>query len=252
MRRAVIWDFDGTLAHRPGLWSGCLLEILDEHVPGHRVHHDQIRALLRDGFPWHQPEVEHPELCAPEAWWRQVEDLLSRAYRGVGIESQRASELARHARERFIDAAYGWRLFDDTLTALRDLRAAGWRHVILSNHVPELPELTSALGLSGVIDIVLTSAITGYEKPHPKMFALALEACDHPDQVWMVGDNPIADVGGAQAAGIPAIQVRTRRGGAERYAKDVVGAAAIIRTGEAPLAAASNCSVEPIDAASAD
>jgi hypothetical protein len=48
-------------------------------------------------------------------------------------------------------------------------------------------------------------------------------------QVWMVGDNPAADVDGAQAAGIPAIQVRTARGEVERYAQDLGAAAAIIR-----------------------
>jgi len=26
----VLWDFDGTLAERPGLWRGCLLEVLRE------------------------------------------------------------------------------------------------------------------------------------------------------------------------------------------------------------------------------
>ena len=25
----VVFDFDGTLAHRPGMWSQCLLDVLD-------------------------------------------------------------------------------------------------------------------------------------------------------------------------------------------------------------------------------
>src|SRR6201995_4789669 len=36
----VMWDFDGTLATRPGLWSTCLLEVLDEHAPGHAASRD--------------------------------------------------------------------------------------------------------------------------------------------------------------------------------------------------------------------
>jgi hypothetical protein len=45
----VMWDFDGTLATPRGLWSTCLLEVLDERVPGHRAARDELRAALRDG-----------------------------------------------------------------------------------------------------------------------------------------------------------------------------------------------------------
>jgi len=31
----VFWDFDGTLARRPGLWSGWVLEVLGEQVNQH-------------------------------------------------------------------------------------------------------------------------------------------------------------------------------------------------------------------------
>jgi hypothetical protein len=48
MRRVVPWDFDGTLAHRPGMWSGCLLETLDEHQPGHRFDRDWSTVGLYD------------------------------------------------------------------------------------------------------------------------------------------------------------------------------------------------------------
>ncbi|HVS84245.1 MAG TPA: HAD hydrolase-like protein, partial [Gaiellaceae bacterium] len=39
-------------------------------------------------------------------------------------------------------------------------------------------------------------------------FRLALRACGDPAEVWMVGDNPIADIEGAEAVGIRAIRVR--------------------------------------------
>src|ERR1039458_4924277 len=90
MRRVVLWDFDVTLAHRPGMWSGCLLETLDEHLPGHTVDRDRLRPFLRDGFPWHQPAIEHPELCAPGAWWGRVQALLATAYVGVGLDAERS------------------------------------------------------------------------------------------------------------------------------------------------------------------
>jgi putative hydrolase of the HAD superfamily len=226
----ILWDFDGTLAYRPGMWRGCLIEVLDEHAAGHGVDADQLRPFLRDGFPWHRPEVAHPELCQPDAWWRQIEVLLAGAYEGVGIGSDEARELAGRVRGRFVDASRGWRLFDDTLPALGRLRSEGWRHVVLSNHVPELPALADGLGLSPLIDEVHTSAVTGYEKPNRRAFELALESCGRPNEVWMVGDNPVADVAGAEAVGIPAILVRSEASGVPRHAPDLHEAASIILT----------------------
>jgi putative hydrolase of the HAD superfamily len=224
MDRVILWDFDGTLAHRPGLWGACLMEVLDEHHAGHSVELDRLRTLLRDGFPWHQPDVAHPELCESGAWWAHVEALLASAYEGVGIESEPARKLARLAGERYADPACGWRLYDDTLPALERLKSEGWRHAILSNHIPELPDLVSGLGLSPLFEVVLSSAVTGYEKPNPKAFELALESCGRPREVWMVGDNPVADVEGATAVGIQAILVRAAGTGVP----DLHAAAAII------------------------
>lgn len=210
MDQVVFWDFDGTLAFRPGMWRGCLTETLDEHQPGHNITPEELRPFLRDGFPWHRPEIAHPELCDGEVWWQSIEALLAHAYQGVGLNETRARELARLARHRYIDASIGWQLYDDTVTTLERLHAGGWQHVIVSNHVPELSRLVEALGLSGLIEFVFSSAVTGYEKPHRAAFEIALRHCEFPSRVWMVGDNPVADVAGAEAVGIPAILVHSK------------------------------------------
>jgi putative hydrolase of the HAD superfamily len=209
----VLWDFDGTLAERPGMWRACLVETLDEHEPGHRVTAEALIPYLRDGFPWHRPDVPHPELCTPEAWWEEVGPLLARAYEGVGVAPESAGELARLARMRYVDPRTGWRLFEDSLPALEELSRHGWRHVVLSNHVPELEAIVGGLGLAQHVEEVLTSAATGYEKPHPKAFEAAL--CDRRagEPVWMVGDNPEADVAGARRAGLRAVLVRSNGAG---------------------------------------
>jgi len=204
----VLWDFDGTLAFREGMWSGCLVEVLDQHEPGHVHCADDFRPSLRDGFPWYTPDVPHPDLGNPDRWWEPIEKLLARAYVRVGYESERARRLARLARLHFVDPHHGWRLFKDTGPTLERLRKEGWRHVVLSNHVPELPAIVDALGLGDLIDAVVNSAQTGYEKPHAEAFAAGRRAAGDPDEIWMVGDNPVADVAGAEAAGIPAILVR--------------------------------------------
>lgn len=225
--RAVLWDFDGTLAFRTGRWAGLLAEVLDDHEPGHGFAADDFRPFLRNGFPWHRPDVPHPELTAPGAWWAAVESLLSRAYEGVGYASERAAALAKHAGRRYADPTRGWELYDDVLPALRRLRTDGWRHVILSNHIPELPAIVEHLGLVELVDVVISSAITGFEKPHPEAFEAGRRAAGA-DELWMVGDNPIADVRGAEAVGIPAILVRSTPLGTERHAETVARAAELI------------------------
>ena len=226
MGGVVLWDFDGTLAWRPGLWGGCVLEVLDELAPGHTAELAQVRSGLRGGFPWDRHEQPHPELSAPDAWWRALTPLLKRAIHD-SVEEARVAELAQAVRSRFIDATRGWRVFDDTRAALRITSAAGWRNVVLSNHVPELSALVSGLGLHDLVERVFSSAATGYEKPHPEAFGVALRACGSPAHRWMVGDNPLADVAGAEAVGIPAILVRTD-GGARHTVGDAVAAARLI------------------------
>jgi putative hydrolase of the HAD superfamily len=231
--RVVMWDFDGTLAWREGLWSGCVLEVLDEHEPGHAATLETIRAQLRGGFPWHRHEVAHPELAEADAWWRALTPLIAGTIAGCGVAEQRARELSAAVRERFVDGTRVWRLFDDTPAALRATAAAGWRNVILSNHVPELANLVAQLGLGGHVEDVFSSASTGYEKPHPEAFRGALRACGEPRERWMVGDNPRADVAGAESLGIPAVLIRTDAPAARR-APDAVAAAGLIRSGVAP------------------
>ncbi len=207
--RFVFWDFDGTLAWRPGLWSGCVMEVLDELEADHGIAVERVREGLRNGFPWHSPEHAHPDLCDAELWWRPVHELISLALERAGLEQRRCAAVATAVRERFVDPSVGWQLFDDTLSALATVADAGWRNAVLSNHVPELPELAEALGLSSQLDAVFTSALIGYDKPHPEAFRFALRHCRNPSVAWMVGDNPVADVAGAESVGLPAILVRT-------------------------------------------
>jgi putative hydrolase of the HAD superfamily len=222
----ILWDFDGTLAWREGRWRSALREALDELEPGHGIAEDDLRGLLREGFPWHRPEVPHPELCDPARWWEHVGARLALAFEAVAIPAPRLPDLVRAARAAFLRPE-GHRVYEDTRPVLEELRRLGWRHLVLSNHVPELGDLVAGLGLAPYFDAVLTSALTGYEKPHPEAFRLARESAGDPSRVWMVGDNPVADVGGAEQAGIPAILVRAE-GEAPRKASDLWGVVAIV------------------------
>jgi putative hydrolase of the HAD superfamily len=225
--RVVMWDFDGTLARRPGLWSGCLLEVLDENEPEHCGTPDGVRAALRPGFPWNRHEVAHPELADADAWWAALTPTIAGAIAGCGIEPERAHELAGEVRLRFIDPSRGWELFADARDALIQTQAGGWRNVIVSNHVPELAQLVEHLGLAALVERVFSSAVVGFEKPHAEIYRHVLSVCGNPRERWMIGDNPVADVAGAQAAGIPAILIRSSELG-PRSVPDALAAARLV------------------------
>ncbi|WP_440334236.1 HAD-IA family hydrolase [Microbacterium sp.] len=67
--------------------------------------------------------------------------------------------------------------------------------------------MVESLGLAGLIEETLTSAAIGAEKPNPAIFEFAMTAAGvtPTDDVWMIGDNPVADVEGARNVGIRAL-----------------------------------------------
>ncbi len=227
----IFWDFDYTLGFRGGEamdeerhpWGHCLLEILDREEPDHGATLHDIRASFHNGFPWHRHDEPHAHLSDSDAWWGSVEPMFCSAFASAGLPPERAVELAAVYRHHFVDVS-AWSLYPDTLPVLEELSKAGWRHAIVSNHVPELGEILRGLDLCNFVDHVVCSADTGYEKPHPEAFRTALRVTGHPERVWMIGDNPVADVQGAEAVGIPAIQVRMRRAeGIRRHSSDLHG-----------------------------
>jgi len=54
------------------------------------------------------------------------------------------------------------KLFDDTNMVLKKLKEKEYKHIILSNHVPELPEIVKELGLGKYINDCISSANIGY------------------------------------------------------------------------------------------
>ncbi len=226
-QKTIFWDFDSTLVQFT-TWRVAIMNVLKEYEPDQYVDEEQIRPFLRDDFPWHKPEEPHLHLSQPEKWWANLELLFARAYRGVGFNAERAAVLAKQVRKHMVNPKR-YILFDDTIPVLTDLKNNGWRHVILSNHIPELPYIVSSMELSPLIDLCITSAATGYEKPNPQAFKIALSLAGNPKTVWMVGDNPVSDVQGAEKQGIPAILVRNPPDAAVKYsAQNLWGAMRII------------------------
>jgi FMN phosphatase YigB (HAD superfamily) len=98
--------------------------------------------------------------------------------------------------------------------AVRWCKAQGLRVVLVTNTLSRgdahvLRDWQRA-GLADVIDAVVSSHDAGWKKPHRAIFERALDLVGaRASQAFMVGDNPIADIRGAQAVGMRAILRRT-------------------------------------------
>ena len=96
--------------------------------------------------------------------------------------------------------------FDDTIGALSDLRSDGFKLGLISNLRRDMSDLTEKLGLSSLIDICITSADVGVEKPNPAIFKAALDSAKvSANEAIHVGDQHKSDVLGAKSVGMHAI-----------------------------------------------
>ena len=205
--KLLVWDFNGTLGYRDDHWRGAIHDLLTAEAPEFLPLPAQLPAFLRASFPWRHADQPHVDLDTAEKWWAALEPVFERTFRALGVDPQRADRFARRLRE-YYRAPHRWHLYPDVLPTLDALSAQGWRHALLTNHVPDLPQILAALGLADRFVHLGNSAATGYEKPHPRAFELLTEAVGPVSEIWMIGDSPTSDYAGAERAGWNALLVR--------------------------------------------
>ncbi len=152
-----------------------------------------------NGSPFHTSEA------GERSWWHA---LALAVYTDAGASAEFKTEYDRifdSLYKRFADPDV-WRVYDDVVPAIDDLRDRGFRLAVVSNWDSRLPLLLERLGLSERFEFILTSAEAGFSKPHPDIFLQARRRLDLPrEDVVHVGDSLEEDVDGAQAAGIRAV-----------------------------------------------
>jgi HAD superfamily hydrolase (TIGR01509 family) len=99
--------------------------------------------------------------------------------------------------------------FPETLSALRQLRAAGFRLGVLANQPASARADLDRAGITALCDGVWLSEAVGLAKPDPAFFRLGLEAWAlPPDRVVYVGDRPDNDVAPAKKLGLGTVRLR--------------------------------------------
>ena len=111
-------------------------------------------------------------------------------------------------------------LYDEVPAVLRALAGGGVRIGLISNSHRCLESFQSHFELRGLIHATLSSPDHGFMKPHPSIFAEALQRLGvQPGEALMVGDSVRDDVEGALGAGMRAALVHRSVGPHPRTAE---------------------------------
>ena len=213
MVKAVIFDFYNTLAETTN-WGPSWEELVGEL--GYVLPAGVRERWWNDGIDG----TEHDEYSISRAHyvaWQQsrVRSMLGEC--GVpgpvqDVLIERVREISAHNR---IDA------YEEVGHVLRALRARGVALAICSNWDWDLHEAVESAGLTGSVDVVVSSAWVGARKAHPRIYAQTLEQLGvAPEDALFVGDTWACDVDGPRRAGMHAVYLRRPHLGVDHTAPE--------------------------------
>lgn len=219
--RGVCFDLDGTLL-RDDKMAGIVADVTAEVVQRH-PELDAEELARANGQVW---RAYWPELA--EQWFTGdidqhavAREVWRRTLARFEIDDSETIEhaLARHVAEE----QASFELYPESRDVLAAVRARGFRIAIITNGPPGLQRSKiAATGLEPLVDAIVVSGEHGVEKPEREIFGIALGmlGLEAPDALH-IGDNQVADVEGAQRAGLKAVWV-DRVGAAPTCTPDAV------------------------------
>src|SRR5437870_4521793 len=209
MIKAIFFDGAGTLIHLP--------KSVGYHyaLVGKRVGLVLEAATLDRAFAacWKKmpirPAIEGPREDDDKGWWLELVDQV------IDQAAPRTSELDRDA---FFEAAYShfaeagvWELYPDVIEVLEALRPR-FDLAVISNFDGRLRMILEQFGVSQYFSHVFLSSELGADKPDPLIYQRALKLSRlAPDETLHVGDDPVRDWQGAEAAGLSVFHLQRPR-----------------------------------------
>jgi len=208
--RAVFFDAGHTLLHaHPSVG-----EIYSEETAklGARVTGAEFAAVFVPTFRSFVREYVHHPGSSDEQDYAMWREITHRVYRQIpamnGIEFQGWFDRLYH---RFGEPEV-WKFYEDAVPTLQALRRRGLKLGVISNWDSRLRRIADGLGLTPLMDVVVISAEAGVRKPHPAIFARALNRIGvGADEAMHVGDLPEEDIEGARRAGLRPVYVDRER-----------------------------------------
>ncbi len=191
--RAVLFDFDDTLQHRPTAFFAAAKELLHHHFPhlteAELDHRTQVMLEENAGGYVHYPTYFR-RLLERWQWDTDSPEALFEEYMRC-FPSHTA-------------------LFADSADTLRELRKRGYLVGIITNGSRFMQNRKLDIsGLRPLLDIAVVSGDERIHKPDKELFLrTAARLCLAPEQCLYVGDHPVNDIQGALSAGMKAVFIR--------------------------------------------
>lgn len=112
----------------------------------------------------------------------------------------------RHFRDETQNhAGWSYRAFKEVPQVLHYLERHHVKRAVISNADADVTRFCLHMGFASEMDIIITSALVGWEKPDSRTFFAALEPLGvSPERALHVGDQPLSDVVGARKIGMAA------------------------------------------------
>lgn len=209
--KVVTFDCAGTLLEvdwRPGHFaSQCAQAAGVQLGSGASSRYDAMLADSRGRYLELNLTRDHA-LCK-EYWGGLLRDWLGE----MEADLRLAPEIERISRETgFGPSSDLFKVYDDVLPCLEELRGRGVRLAVISNWDYSLHSILQMKGLASYFEVVIASLEEGFEKPDKRIFDKALLAMGvKSSEAAHVGDDPIDDLRGAKEAGMRAILVDRKR-----------------------------------------
>ncbi|MFD7813710.1 HAD family hydrolase [Streptomyces sp. NPDC059785] len=184
MQRLVLFDLDNTLVDRRDTLAAWIADFAARRRLGADAEQDLMGLLGERAYPSSFEQIRTRYRLADTA------DDLWQSYR-AGMAAMVSCP-------------------PDVLDGLAELRARGWRVGVATNGATDIQ--TAKLRSTGIrarVHGICISEEAGVRKPDPRHFALAAERCGvmPASNGWMIGDNPVNDIGGGRAAGLGTVWI---------------------------------------------
>jgi putative hydrolase of the HAD superfamily len=207
MIEAVFFDVGNTLLYPYPSVSAVCREILLDAGHDHEIEAiDELLPLVDEYYEdrYREDDTFWTDEGETSQVWVGMYSLLVRK---LGIDED-AEKLARRVYDEFGDPAR-WRAYDDVIPTLKRLAVERRLKVgVISNWDSRLEELLNGLGLSAMLDGIVSSADVGLHKPDPRIFQLACAKLGvEPEDAVHVGDHHYADIVGASAVGMVPVMI---------------------------------------------
>lgn len=202
LKKAIFWDFDGTLVHANESFLLSLSSALCRY--NYTIEKSVLKEFLISVCSWYVPEKDYTNKILDEWWNTLFENVM--IFCG---KNEIGEEESRLICEAFRDNVlhYEYQLYSDAEETLACCKEKGYENYLLTNNYPEIVKIVEGFGLGNYFCDYFVSSRIGYEKPRIELYLHALREAGNPNVCYMVGDNPIADIRGAQNAGLKAILV---------------------------------------------